>query len=106
MNGIYLFLILLISWLLIIFYLRPYIKKSKNFSVYGPALMLKFTKNRKVIDKIAKRFPAISFSKISVVIIFIFSILALGMLAYSAYIATFLRPSTAPPLTELIALRG
>ncbi|MGC8608345.1 MAG: site-2 protease family protein [Thermoplasmata archaeon] len=106
MNGIYLFLILLISWLLIIFYLRPYIKKSKNFSVYGPALMLKFTKNRKVIDKIAKRFPAISFSKISVVIIFIFSILALGMLAYSAYIATFLRPSMAPPLTELIALPG
>ncbi len=106
MNGIYLFLILIVSWLLILFYLSPYIKKSKNFSVYGPTLMLKFTKNRKVIDKISKKFPAVSFSKISVIVIFLFSFVALGMLAYSAYISTFLRPSTAPPLTELIALPG
>ncbi|WP_010916580.1 site-2 protease family protein [Thermoplasma volcanium] len=106
MNYLYLFVFLLIAWIMAIYLLSPYIKKSGNFSLFGPALMLKFTKNRHVIDGIAKRFPAIKFSKVSVVIVFIAGIVSLVMLFYSAYLASFIRPSQAPPVTEFLGIPG
>ncbi|MCY0851223.1 MAG: site-2 protease family protein [Thermoplasma acidophilum] len=106
MNGIYLFVVLLISWIAIVYLLSPYIKRSKHFSLFGPAIMLKFVKNRGVIEGISKKFPAKAFSKVSVIVVIIAGIVALISLIYSAYLASFIRPSQAPPVTEFLGLPG
>ncbi|WP_297217081.1 site-2 protease family protein [Thermoplasma sp.] len=106
MNGIYLFVILLFSWIAAIYFLSPYIRKSRHFSLFGPAIMLKFVKNRGVIESISKKFPAKTFARVSVVIVILAGIVALISLAYSAYLASFIRPSQAPPVTEFLGIPG
>lgn len=99
-------ILLILAWLVAMIYLAPRLAKTKNFQVYGPFLMLKFIKNRGVLDKFSKKFPGIIFGRISVVIVIISAILALVMLGYGAYLSLFITPSNAPSLNLLIAFPG
>ncbi len=93
-------------WIMAIIYLAPRLSKTRNFQAYGPFLMIKLTKNRKILDRFSKRFPGIIFGKISVVIVIISAILALIMLTYGAYLSIFITPSNAPSLNLLVAFPG
>ncbi len=99
-------ILLIFLWVAAILVLSPRLSKTKNFQGYGPFLMIKFVKNRKILDRIAKRFPGIIFGKISVVIVVISAALALFMLGYGAYLSLFITPSNAPSLNLLIAFPG
>ena len=93
-------------WIMAIIYLAPRLSKTRNFQAYGPFLMVKLTKNRKILDRIAKRFPGKIFGKVSVVIVIVSAVLALIMLAYGAYLSLFITPSNAPSLSLLVAFPG
>lgn len=99
-------ILLIFLWVMVILYLAPRLAKTRNFQAYGPFLMIKIVKNRKILDKVAKRFPGIFFGKMSVVIVIISAVLALGMLVYGAYLSLFITPSNAPSLSLLIAFPG
>lgn len=110
MNYLILVLLLVILWVALIYYLAPYLKKTKNFSPYGPALMIKLTRNRGILDKVSNKFPAKLFSRISVVLVLASAVVAIFMLAYGIYLGIGeLRTgvsSSGVPLTELIGLPG
>lgn len=97
---------LIFLWIMAMLYLAPKLSKTKNFQTYGPFLMLKFVKNRGVLDRVAKRFPGTIFGKVSVVIVILSAILALVMLGYGAFLSLYIRPSNAPSLNLLIAFPG
>lgn len=99
-------ILLIFLWVAAILALAPRLSKTKNFQAYGPFLMIKFVKNRKILDRIANRFPGIIFGKVSVVIVIISAVLALFMLGYGAYLSLFITPSNAPSLNLLIAFPG
>lgn len=101
------FVILLIFlWIMLMIYLGPKLAKTKHFQAYGPLLLVKIVKNRKILDKVANRFPAILFSRASVVIVFISAIAAIILLVYGAYLSMFIPPSSAPSLAMEIGLPG
>lgn len=97
---------LIFIWILALIYLAPKLSKTKNFQAYGPFLMIKLVKNRKILDRIAKRFPGVGFGKLSVIIVTISSILAFVMLGYGAYLSLLIAPSKAPSLNLLVAFPG
>lgn len=99
-------ILLIFLWVAAIIALAPRLSKTKNFQGYGPFLMVKLVKNRKILDRIANRFPGINFGRISVVIVVISAALALIMLTYGAYLSLFIKPSNAPSLSLLIAFPG
>lgn len=99
-------ILLIFLWLAGILYLAPRLAKTKNFQAYGPFLMIKFIKNRGVLDRVAKRFPGILFGKLSVVMVIISAALALVMLGYGAYLSLYIKPANAPSLNLLLAFPG
>ncbi len=99
-------ILLIFLWVIAILALSPRLSKTKNFQGYGPFLMVKLVKNRKILDRIANRFPGIVFGKVSVVIVIISAILALFMLGYGPYLSLFITPSNAPSLNLLVAFPG
>lgn len=101
-----LIIFLIFVWLIGVLYLAPRLAKTKNFQAYGPFLMLKFVKNRGVLDRVAKRFPGFIFGKISVVIVVLSAVLALVMLGYGAYLSLYIKPANAPSLSLLVAFPG
>ena len=105
-NWLYIVFLLVILWTMAIMYLAPRISRSKHFGLLGPALMVKSTKNRNIIDRIAKRFPGILFGKISVVLVIISSIFAVILLVYGSILSLSIKPSNAPSLSLLIGLPG
>lgn len=105
-NGLYLVLLIVILWIFILLALAKPISKSRNFSLFGPMLMIKTSKDRGILDRVSDRFPGIAFSKISVVIFLIWGILSLVFLIYEAYLVTVIRVSSAPPLNEYLAIPG
>ncbi len=105
-NGLELAILLLFAWIIIIMYLGPRISKTKHFSLFGPALMIKIVKNRGVIEKFTKKFPGKSFGKISVIIVFLSAIIAVVILVYGAVLSLAIKPTSAPALSELLALPG
>ena len=106
LSGITIFLLVLFSWILLIIYLSPQIRKSKHFDLLGPALMFKATKNRGILDKFSKKFPGISFSRFSVALVLLTSAFALIFLGYGAYLSTTVHLTSAPNLRLLIGLPG
>ncbi|AAT43391.1 site-2 protease family protein [Picrophilus oshimae] len=106
MNGYLIAALVVFAWIVIIIGLAPSIRKSKYFSLLGPALMVKSTKNFGIIDWISKHFPGKIFSRISVVIVILGAISALGMLLYESYLAFFIPPSRAPALNLYLAIPG
>ena len=103
-------LLAVIVWIALIYYFAPGIRKTRNFSPYGPALMVKLTKNRGLLDRLSNRFPGRAFSRISVVIVIASAIIAIVMLGYGIVLGALeLRSgisSSALPLSELIGLPG
>lgn len=106
LSGISIFLLVLFSWILLIIYLSPQIKNSKHFALLGPALMLRATRNRGILDRFSKKFPGISFAKFSVALVLLTSAFAMIFLAYGAYLSTTVRVTSAPDLRLLIGLPG
>jgi len=105
-SGLEIAILLIFTWIIIIMYLGPKISKTKHFSLFGPAVMIKIVKNRGVIEKFTKKFPGISFGRLSVIIVYIGAALALVMLVYGAVLSLALKPSQAPALSEILALPG
>lgn len=105
-NGLYIALLAVVIWIFLLAAFAGPIRRSKNFSLYGPALMIKTSKDRKILDWVAKRFPAIIFSRISVVIFFIWGILSLAFLIYEAYLITTIHIVSAPSLSYYLAIPG
>lgn len=99
-------ILVLILWIMLMLYLSPRLAKTKHFQALGPLLLLKIVKNRKILDRIANRFPAIIFSRISVVIVLISAIVAIIMLVYGAYLSFFITSSNVPSLAEELGLPG
>ncbi len=105
-NEIYLIILIVFSWTFIIFYLSPHINKSKHFSTLGPALMIKSTKNRGILDAVSNRFPGKFFGKISSIFVVAGGLIAFIMLLYEAILITMMHipTSAAPPLNEYLAI--
>ncbi len=105
-NEIYLIVLIVFSWIFIILYLSPHINKSKHFSTLGPALMVKSTKNRGILDAASKRFPGKFFGKISTILVVVGGLIAFIMLVYEAILITTVHipPSAAPSLNEYLAI--
>ncbi|MCL5783199.1 MAG: site-2 protease family protein [Candidatus Thermoplasmatota archaeon] len=106
MNGLEIAIFAIFLWTISIMYLAPTISKTKHFAVYGPALMLKIVKNRKLLDRISKHFPGKFFGKISVIIVIMSAFVAMAMLIYGAYLSLSIKPANAPSLRLLIGLPG
>lgn len=110
MSILIIILLVVIIWVALIYYFAPFLKKTRNFAPYGPALMIKLTKNRGILDRVSNRFPGKAFSRLSVVLVFASAVIALVMLAYGIYLGLGeLRSgvsSPGVPLTELIGLPG
>lgn len=106
LNSILIVLLIIIAWGLILVIAAPFIRKSKHFSFMGPAIMVKAVKNRKIMDKVSSKFPGISFSKLSVVLVIISSIIAMVFLAYGSYLATVVRNVSPPSLLLYLVLPG
>lgn len=99
-------ILVIFFWIILLLYLAPRMAKTKHFQAYGPLLLVKIVKNRKILDRIANRFPAIIFSRVSVIIVFISAIAAMILLVYGAYLSLFIPPSSAPSLALEIGLPG
>ncbi len=106
MNGLEIAIFAIFLWTISIMYLAPTISKTKHFAVYGPALMLKIVKNRKLLDRISKHFPGKFFGRISVIIVILSAFVAMAMLIYGAYLSLSIKPSNAPSLRLLIGIPG
>lgn len=105
-SGYVIALVVVIIWIVLLADLSRRIKKTKNFSLYGPALMIKTSKDRHILDKIARIFPAKLFSKISVVIFLVWSLLSISLLAYEAYLGSLIHVTSSPPLVEFLFIPG
>jgi membrane-associated protease RseP (regulator of RpoE activity) len=105
-SGLEIAVILIFAWIVIIISLRERILKTKHLSLLGPALMVKTTKNRGVLDGISKRFPAIIFGKLSVILSLVTLIFALFLIIYETILVSSVRITTPPPLSYYIALPG
>jgi membrane-associated protease RseP (regulator of RpoE activity) len=105
-NEIFLIILIVFSWILIIISLAPKINKTKHFSTLGPALMIKSTNNKGVLDAVAKHIPAKFIGKISTILVVLGGVLAFSMLLYEAVLLTIIHlpTSAAPPLNEYLAL--
>ncbi|MDS0257723.1 site-2 protease family protein, partial [Thermoplasmatales archaeon AK] len=103
-SGLEILFLVILGWILLMLYLSPLLRKSRNFSAYGPALMLKFTKNRRIIERSAKHFPGRVFGKISNWIVIISAILALALLAYGAYLTLTVKQVAPVSLRYLVGL--
>lgn len=99
-------LVAIFAWIVIILYLAPRLAKTKHLQAFGPMLMIKIVKNRALLDKMAKRFPAKSFGRASVVIVIVSALLAFAMLLYGAYLSLSVPASSAPSLNLLLPLPG
>ncbi len=106
LNPLLIVLLIIIAWGLILVIAAPFIRKSKHFSFMGPAIMVKAVKNRKIMDKVSSRFPGIIFSRISVVLVIISSIVAMVFLIYGSYLATVVRDVSPPSLLLYLVLPG
>ena len=105
-NDIFLIILIVFSWIIIIISLAPEINKSKHFSTMGPALMIKSTKNKGVLDAVAKHIPAKEIGRFSTILVVLGGFLAFTMLLYEAILLTIIHAPTsaAPPLNEYLAL--
>lgn len=106
LNGLLIAIIVIFLWILIMLGLSPIIRKTKRWSLIGPLLMLKAIKRRGILDKIADRFPAIGFSRLSVILILAAGIFGIAFLVYGAYLTFFITTPVNEPLTYYIGLPG
>ena len=105
-SGLEIAILLIFAWIIIVIYLGPRISKTKHFSLFGPAIMIKITKNRGIIERFTKKFPGKSFGRISVIIVFASAILAVIILVYGAVLSFAIKPSHAAGLSLLLAIPG
>jgi len=105
-SGIEIAIFLIFAWIVIILYLKDRIGKTKHFSTLGPALMIKTTRNRGILDRVSRRFPGIIFGKISVVLSFVTLIFALFFIVYETILISSVRIVSAPSPALYLALPG
>lgn len=105
-SGLEIALIVILVWILLLIEFSKGIKKSRNLSLYGPALMIKTSKDRHILDRVARVFPAKIFSRISVVIFLIWSLLSISLLTYEAYLGSLIHVTSSPPLVEFLFIPG
>ncbi|MGP6219892.1 site-2 protease family protein [Caldiplasma sukawensis] len=105
MNDLEIVILVLFLWVIILVSLRPRINKSKHFQTYfGILLLVKITKNRGILDKVAGNKNKKYFAKLSVPIVYFLLISAIAILLYSAILSFSVKESI--PLNEYIALPG
>ncbi len=105
-NGLEIALLVIAAWIIAMFALAGRISKTRNFSVYGPFLMLKATKNRGILDKLSSEKSPKTFSRISVGLVLLFLFLGIALLLYESYLATQIRVIASPPLSYYLVLPG
>ncbi|MHB1709016.1 MAG: site-2 protease family protein [Thermoplasmataceae archaeon] len=105
-SGLEIAIFLIFAWIVIILYLKERIGRTKHFSTLGPALMIKTTKNRGVLDGVAKRFPGLLFGKLSVVLSFITLVFAIFFIVYETVLISSVRIVSAPSPALYLALPG
>lgn len=105
-SGLELALFIIFAWIVVMIYLRERIAKTRHFSLLGPALMIKTTKNRGVLDWISKRFPAKSFGRFSVVLSLVSLIFGLFFIIYETILISSLRNISPPSPALYLAIPG
>jgi membrane-associated protease RseP (regulator of RpoE activity) len=105
-SSLYILLLALILWGLLIIALGPVIKRSKHFSLYGPAIMVKAVKNRGLLDKFSRAIPKNFTSKLFVVATYSFLIFGMAFLLYEAYLSLQIKVSSAPNAASFLILPG
>ncbi|MGC8506042.1 MAG: site-2 protease family protein [Thermoplasmata archaeon] len=105
-SDLYILLLALILWGLLIIGLGPIIKKSKHFSLYGPAIMVKAVRNRGLLDKFSRIIPKDFTSKLFVVATYSFLIFGMAFLLYEAYLSLQIKVSSAPNAASFLILPG
>ncbi len=84
---------------------RPYIKKSKHFqTLAGVILLVKVTKNRKILDRISNLSKSKFFSRFSIVLVYFLLIGGLSLLVFGTILSFKVREAV--PLNEYLALPG
>ena len=105
-SDLYILLLALILWGLLIIALGPMIRRSKHFSLYGPAIMVKAVKNRGLLDKFSRAIPKNFASKLFVVATYSFLIFGMAFLLYEAYLSLQIKVSSAPNAASFLILPG
>lgn len=105
-NGILIALLLILIWVILIYRLAPAIRKSKHFSLLGPALMVKSPKNRGFLDKFSRIFPKEFTSRVAVAIVLVTMVAAFAFLLYEVYLTVTVRVAVSEPVSSYLALPG
>jgi membrane-associated protease RseP (regulator of RpoE activity) len=106
LNGIQIALIIIFIYILLVIFIRVYIKpnlEKYSLGFYGPLLMWRTVRGKKTIDKLAKykKFWN-AYATFSIVVVFIAMFLMLGMILLSAYLATQIDTDPVPPENILV----
>ncbi|MCL4314213.1 MAG: site-2 protease family protein [Candidatus Thermoplasmatota archaeon] len=105
-NGILIAILLILLWIVLIYRLAPAIKRSRHFSLLGPALMVKSPKNRGFLDKFSKIFPKEFTSRVAVAIVLLTMVAAFAFLFYEIYLTITVRVAVSEPVSSYLALPG
>ncbi|MCL5888723.1 MAG: site-2 protease family protein [Candidatus Thermoplasmatota archaeon] len=100
-------LLIVLIWVIAMISLRQRINKSKHFQTMGGILLLvKATKNRKILDKIANSSKSNFFSKLSIPLVYILFAMGIILLVLGTVLSLSLRVKQNIPVSEYLALPG
>ena len=105
MSGLLIFLILLLIWISAIYIFRN--KESDSFSLWGPIVMWKTEKGKKLIERISKKekfWKGYADFGIALSLFAMFATFAL--IIYNAYLSFLIPPENAPSPQMMIGLPG
>ncbi|MGP6207006.1 site-2 protease family protein [Cuniculiplasma sp. SKW3] len=105
MSYIEIAILVIILWIIGMILARPYIKSSKHFQTLGGIILLvKVTKNRRILDRISSLSQSKLFSRFSIVLVYFLLISGLALLIYGTALSFTVRAVV--PLNEYLALPG
>jgi membrane-associated protease RseP (regulator of RpoE activity) len=105
MSYIEIAILVIILWIIGMVLARPYIKSSKHFQTLGGIILLvKVTKNRRILDKLASLSQSKLFSRFSIVLVYFLLISGLALLVYGTALSFTVHAVV--PLNEYLALPG
>lgn len=106
MNYYIVFLLILIVWLGFVYFINSRIKDSKNFSLFGPALMFKTEKGKKFIEYISRLRGWKKYGDFGIILSFIIMFSTLALLIWEATLVPSIPKSSAPSPIEALGLPG
>ena len=105
MSYLEIAILVIFVWITGMILARPYINKSKHFQTLGGVILLvKVTKNRRILDRIANLSQSKTFSRFSIVLVYFLLISGLILLVFGTVISFTVH--AALPLNEYLALPG